>query len=514
MTDSPIVRVAQGTVRGSAEAGISRFLGIPYAQAPVGGLRFAAPAPPAPFDGDFDATLFGPSAPQFAPTGRATLAEHRSGDDWLTLNVWTPSSTVSAAQPAAPTAGADDQAPLPVMVWIHGGGYVTGTTAEPMYDGTALATLGVVLVTVNYRLGIEGFLHFPGDPAHPSNRGLLDQIAALTWVRDTIAQFGGDPGNVTVFGESAGAGSVQALLTMPAAAGLFRRAILQSPPPMFIDADVATNATQKFADIAGIDPTAQAFAQLSPQQCEGLMTQFAATQTQWIQEFGRAVGFTPLLVPVVDGTTLPTDPWQALAAGASGDVDVIVGHNQDEFRLFMAYDGREPDASTAQKSLALFGPAGAQQDYAALFPDAPAAQLYEHVQTDWAFTVPARGVAEALAKSRSPTYVYLVALDPTGGIGSAHGADVALLFNQFDNDLGRLMYPHGADAGVRAAGEAMRAAWVRFAATGDPGWPAWDDAHTLQVFGAESHTALDPFLHRWQLFADDPARSLGLGIPQ
>jgi len=206
----PEVRVAAGALRGRNESGVAVFKGIPFAEPPA---RFAAPEPVESWDGTRDALSNGPPPPQSGLFGTDALAGSPEG--WLTANVWTP----------------DLASNLPVMVWIQGGGYLFGTSGLPEYDGGGLARDGgVVLVTFNYRVGIEGFAQIEGTPA---NRGLLDQVAALEWVRDNIGAFGGDPDQVTVFGQSAGGGSVAALLAMPRAAGLFRRAIVQSMPSTF-----------------------------------------------------------------------------------------------------------------------------------------------------------------------------------------------------------------------------------------------------------------------------------------
>ena len=213
----PEVRTAVGRLRGSWEAGMAVFRGIPFAEPPVGALRFAAPRPAPGWAGVREALAFGPPPPQGGHFGMDALAQEATGDDWLTVNVWSPDP--------GPDAG------LPVMVWIQGGAYVIGMSGLPEYDGGRLARDGgVVVVTFNYRVGIEGFAQIEGAPA---NRGLLDQVAALEWVRDNIRAFGGDPDRVTVFGQSAGGGSVAALLAMDRAAGLFRRAIVQSMPGTF-----------------------------------------------------------------------------------------------------------------------------------------------------------------------------------------------------------------------------------------------------------------------------------------
>src|ERR1700753_1199779 len=228
----PGVRTAHGAVRGRLEDGLTVFRGIPFAQPPVGALRFQAPRPAEPWDGTRDALEFGAPPPQ--PQGRVVSAPPGAGDpdSWLTINVWSPDLTAGG---------------LPVLVWIYGGAYVAGASSGRAYDGTVLARRGVVVVSFNYRLGMEGFAQLTGAPA---NRGLLDQVAALRWVQDNSAGFGGDPGQVTVFGESAGAGSVASLLAMPPAAGLFQRAIVQSLPGTFFSADLGADiATAAARDV-------------------------------------------------------------------------------------------------------------------------------------------------------------------------------------------------------------------------------------------------------------------------
>jgi para-nitrobenzyl esterase len=219
----PEARCANGIVRGALEGGVAVYRGIPFAEPPVGGLRLAAPQPPGPWPGVREAVAFGPPPPQAGHFGMDARSGTTADDDWLTVNVWTP----------APEPGAG----LPVMVWVQGGGYEIGTASLPEYDGGRLARDGdVVVVTFNYRVGLEGFGQVEGAPA---NRGLLDQLAALEWVRDNIGAFGGDRGRVTVFGESAGGGSVAALLAVPRAAGLFRWAVVQRMPGTFFPPELA-----------------------------------------------------------------------------------------------------------------------------------------------------------------------------------------------------------------------------------------------------------------------------------
>ena len=240
---SPHVRLTSGNVCGRTEDGLAVFRGMPFARPPVGELRLAAPMPVEPWEGVREAAAFGPPPPQSRVMG--TPAVRDTDGDWLTVNIWSP-------DPGA--------ARLPVMVWLHGGGYAYGWSGDPLFDGAALARDGVV-VTFNYRLCAEGFGHFPGAPA---NRGLLDQVAALSWVQDNIAAFGGDPGRVTVFGESAGAGSIAALMVMPSATGLFHRAIAQSVPGVYFTEALATDIGAAIADRLGVPPSACELARVSP----------------------------------------------------------------------------------------------------------------------------------------------------------------------------------------------------------------------------------------------------------
>lgn len=247
-SSEPVVRTAAGMLRGCRESGVAAFRGIPYAEPPVGALRFAAPRPVRGWDGVREAVAYGPPPPQGGHFGMDALARDTVGDDWLTVNVWSPEP--------GPGAG------LPVMVWIQGGAYVIGMSGLPEYDGGRLAREGgVVVVTFNYRVGIEGFGQFEGATA---NRGLLDQVAALEWVRDNIRAFGGDPDRVTVFGQSAGGGSVAALLAMPRAAGLFGRAVAQSAQGTFFSPELAADIATACAAELGLKPTVADLSTVDP----------------------------------------------------------------------------------------------------------------------------------------------------------------------------------------------------------------------------------------------------------
>jgi para-nitrobenzyl esterase len=342
---APRVRTTAGTVQGRHEGGLAVFRGIPFARPPVGVLRFQAPQPAEPWAGTRDASEFGAPPPQ--PQGRMVSAPPGAGDpdDWLTINVWSPSP--GAAQ-------------LPVLVWIYGGAYVAGASSAPGYDGTALAQRGVVVVSFNYRLGMEGWAQLTGAPA---NRGLLDQVAALRWVQDNIAAFGGNPGQVTVFGESAGGGSAASLLAMDTAAGLFQRAILQSVPGTFFSADLAADLAAVAARDLGLGPAAgdvgrppaaAALQDTAPARLvtagEAILASFGQNADRW----GAVAHTLTPFSPVVDGEVLTAAPWQALAAGRARDVELIVGHNRDECRLFTARS--ELAAAEIEAALAAFSP--------------------------------------------------------------------------------------------------------------------------------------------------------------
>ncbi|PZT69218.1 carboxylesterase/lipase family protein [Streptomyces sp. SW4] len=460
-----VVRTAAGAVRGRRENGPAVFRGIPFAQAPVGAARFAAPRPPRRWDGVRDAYAFGPPAPQEAGLlGRAATRALPAGDEWLTVNVWTPDPDPAALRP--------------VMVWIHGGSYKFGHSGSPGYDSRLIAAAGdVVVVTLNYRLGIEGFARIEGAPA---NRGLLDQVAALEWVRENITAFGGDPGQVTVFGESAGAGSIAALLAMPRAAGLFRRAVAQSVPGTFFSDDLARDMAAALAAEAGLRPTVADLSATDPRALPSAGEALAARMPGYTGRWGRAAPTRTPFAPVVDGDVLPTTPWRALAAGAGRDVDLVAGHNRDEFRLFTALAGRLGQAGEEQASRTLRtyapGPDG-EAAYRAAFPDATPGELHERVQTDWLFAMPTLRLAEAQVTGGGRAHVYELTLpapaDPA--LGACHALDLPLLFGTFGADLGLLFFGGAGPAPeVAALSDLMRRSWTAFAATGDPGWPAYD----------------------------------------
>jgi para-nitrobenzyl esterase len=487
-SEGPEVRAAAGRVRGRTENGVAVFRGIPFAQPPVGALRLAAPVPAEPWDGVREAVAFGPPPPQSAVPGLSERSADETGG-WLTVNVW-------SADPGA--------AGLPVMVWIYGGGYGFGWSGDPAYDGGVLARDGVVVVTFNYRLAAEGFGHFAGAPA---NRGLLDQVAALEWVRDNIAAFGGDPDRVTVFGESAGAGSIAALMTMPRAAGLFRRAIAQSAPALVLGPDLAADLGRAFAEELGVPPVAAELARLSPWRLIDAGDAVAA-KMDGNPRWGRAGYARSPFGPVVDGEVLPADPWRALAGGAARDVALIAGHTRDEYRLFTFLNGDAGriTAERAGSALRMFAPD--PDAYRAAHPDADAGTLYELVYSDWLFRMPSLRLAQAHQEGGGRAHLYELAWSAPGMggvLGACHGLDVPLTFGNLAGGGPAALI--GTESPERAGelSSRIRAAWTAFAATGDPGWPAYEPAgRSTWILDDEPRVAAYP---------EDVSRRLWTGHP-
>ncbi|WP_024801783.1 carboxylesterase/lipase family protein [Nocardia sp. BMG51109] len=475
----PEVRTAAGVLRGGREAGLAVFRGIPFAEPPVGGLRFAAPQPVRGWDGVRPALAHGPPPPQSAVLA---VSQDTAGGDWLTVNVWTPEP--------------DPASGLPVMVWIPGGGYAMGNSGLPEYDAGHLAAIGTVVVTLNYRLGIEGFARIEGAPA---NRGLLDQVAALEWVRDNIRMFGGDPDRVTVFGQSAGAGSVAALLAMPCAAGLLRRAIAQSVPGTFFSPELAADLAAAFAAELGVAPTVAGLSAVAPDLLSAAGDEVFAKMDQWRERWGQIAHRPIPYAPVVDGDVLPTTPWRALAEGTARDVELLVGHTRDEHRLFSLIDGVLGQVTREHTETALHvlaaGPDGARR-YREAFPAAGDEELYELVNADWLFRMPSVRLADAQIAGGGRAHLYELtwtAPGMGGALGACHGLDVPLVFGNLGSGqtatlIGDPPSPEATELSAR-----IRGSWTSFAAHGDPGWPAYDADHRLaQIFDTPSTVTAYP----------------------
>lgn len=474
MTDIE-VQVGAGRVRGRVQDGVAVFRAVPYAAPPFGDRRFAPPQPPEPWTGTRDCLEPGPTAPK--PPYRAVVADLLPdpvvpGEDCLHVNVWTP----------ADAPGGDEA--LPVMVWIHGGSFQNGSNAVPVYDGHAFARDGVVCVTVNYRLGVDGFARLAGAP---DNRGLLDQVAALEWVRDEIAAFGGDPSRVTVFGESAGAMAVTTLTAMPAAHGLFHRVAAQSGAGHHvIHPESADKISAALAGLLGVEPTAEAMAAVP---LEDLLTAHLELvglvgkdpdPAKWGEVAANAMPFEP----VVDGESLLGVPHVEIAAGRGADVDLLIGHNDDEHALFLWSLLDTVGEEQVRLVLALFGAGdGAWETYVESTGSTRAGDVMVAGLTDWFFRVPALRLAESRLAAGRDTFVYEFGWrSPVkdGVLRACHALEIGFVFDTLDVPEGRAMT---GDAPPQALADDMHAAWVRFARDGNPGWPAYGEARRTRRFG-------------------------------
>ncbi len=461
-----VVTTRHGEVRGGVADGVNSFKGIPYAAPPIGVNRLRPPQPVTPWSGVRDALAYGPKAAQLPYPPQLDMLPPEvagAGEDCLTLNIWSP---------ALGSAG------RPVMVWIPGGMFeYHGTGASPWYDGSRFARDGVVCVTINYRVGADGFLYLGEGNA---NRGLLDQVAALAWVRENIAAFGGDPGNVTIFGESAGAMSVGTLLSMPCAEGLFRRAIAQSGAAHHaIPVATARTVGQRLAERLGVEVTREAIAAVSVDRV--LMAQaelrddLAAHPDP--QRWGEEVVLSMMpWQPVIDGRVIPARPIDRIAAGVGGGIDLMVGTNADEHRLFLVPFGaiERVTADVLAGSVAAYGlPVDTTlAAYRAACPHASAGDLLAAIQTDWFFRIPAIRMAEAHAASRAATYMYELAWRSPqfdGRLGACHALDIPFVFDTLGSGTAALW---GSDPPQQLA-DTMHAAWVAFATDGDCGWPTY-----------------------------------------
>lgn len=467
-----VVQTRLGTLIGERAGSVARFLGVPYAAPPVGPLRWRAPQPVPAWAGARTATRFGPACPQppaAGPTYVSPELSDRQDEDCLYLNVWSPEP--------------DPAARRPVMVWLHGGGFRNGSGSEAWYDGAALARRGVVVVTLNYRLGALGFLAHPWlEPESPfgtsGNYGLLDQIAALGWVRDHIAAFGGDPGCVTVFGQSAGAGSVRALLECPAARGLFHRAIQQSggfassalPGPGALNSGYADKL--RIGEQLRLRLGADSLAALRAVPAAAVV----AAGDARMRRSNPAMRWWP----AADGRLLPRTVGQDVAEGTA-DVPLMLGHVANEASVLVASFGARPmmyagmtPAVLGRDALALFRahppwrPAGAWRGLERLF-------------TALIFHEPAWEMACQLASLGRPPFVYHfdriapARRDPR--VLASHASEVPYVFGNLPTD--------GCDERDAALSAAMQAAWVAFATTGDPrsaggaAWPRFDPAQGI-----------------------------------
>lgn len=464
---APTVRTSGGWVSGQIVDGISSYLGIPYAAPPVGAAAFAAPTIPAGWDGVREVAAYGPTAPQVDyPEPIAALLDNVIvlGEDYLNLNVWTP-------DPGA--------ARLPVMVWIHGGAFTRGSNRIPMYAGDTFARDGVVCVGINYRLGVAGFASVV---QAPENRGLLDQIAALTWVHDNIAAFGGDPDNVTVVGESAGAMSIASLLASPRAAGLFGRAIMQSGNGSAAALPVdARKVTDRLAAILGVEATADALAQVEVERLLAAQAQIGLelSMNPDPQVWGAStvdVGMGIMsYFPVIDGDVLPAMPREAIAAGSGDDIPLLAGWNADEFRFFLVATGGA-QAVTEQAAAAVLGrgPGGLEFLRARLDAGVSAGDALGEALTARAFSFPTTAIADS--RPTGTTHLYEFGYrSPQADIRAGHAVEIPFVFDHLAD-----AHPLTGPDPDQDLADRMHRAWVDYVMTGDPGWPVFREPGDVQ----------------------------------
>ncbi|ORW07763.1 carboxylesterase/lipase family protein [Mycobacterium kyorinense] len=490
-------RTAAGTVEGFTRDGVHRWRSIPYARPPVGPLRFRAPQPVQPWSGVRHCHAFTKCAPQerrYTILGPGKFQPR--GEDCLTLNVVTPEDT-------------RDQ-PLPVMVFVHGGGYILGSSATPLYDGAALARRGCVYVSVNYRLGALGCLDLSSlstaDITIDSNLFLRDLVMALRWVRDNIAEFGGDPDNVTLFGESAGAHAVATMMAVPQAKGLFAQAISESPASgMVRSSEMAADFAAHFAALLGVrrQDAAHALMQATPAELVG-------AQNRLIDEGVRDILGAFPLGPAFGDDCLPLDPLEAMRRGEAHRIPLIVGTNAEEGRLFTRFLRMLPTTEPMIEALLAEVDPAARERITRAYPDYPEPSACIRLGGDFAFGSAAWEIAEAHG-AHAPTYLYRYDYSPRtlrwSGLGATHATELLAVFDVYRTRLGGLLTAAGDRRSALRVSNEIQRRWRSFSRTGSPGdgWPAYSDPdRAVMVFDRKSHVEFDPHPERrmaWQGFS-------------
>ncbi len=471
-----IAETTSGPVQGRVKDDVLLFAGIPYAAAPIGDRRFKSAVPPISWEAVRAATKFGPAAPQIPSGGMTDNAPVQWNEDCLFLNVCTP---------------ALDGQKRPVLFWIHGGGYRTGQGAIPWYNGHSFARNGdIVVVSINYRMGIFGFTdlsRFGADYATSGINGILDQIVALQWVKNNIAAFGGDPDQVTIAGESAGAFAVSTLLGSPRAEGLFKRAIPQSG-----------GAQHTLSAESGEMVTDHLLAEMASDQIEPLLAASAEELLEVQGRIDRAVQRGDLSIgsrlspfyPVEGSAVLPVSPLKAIQDGSSQHVDVLIGSNKDEASLFIM---KEVSADKLAGEVAGYGGGAALlEPYRARLPGANSTELSIALSTDYSFRIPAIRLAEARDSQDVKTWMYLFNWESRlARLKATYALEIPFVFNNLDKP--------GVDAFVgpgespQPLADVMHAAWTGFIREGSPGWTAFDlERRTTMCFDTVSTTQQDP----------------------
>lgn len=477
--------ISSGVVEGFTRDGVNRWRAIPYARPPVGPLRLRAPQPPDPWRGVRYCHGFANCAPQQRKYTLTGIGRYQTmGEDCLTLNV------------VAPETPSDE--PLPVMVFVHGGGYILGSSATPIYDGKTLARRGCVYVSVNYRLGALGCLDLSslGTAEYPidSNLFLRDLVLALEWVRENISVFGGDPGNVTIFGESAGAHAVVTLLGVPAAEGLFHQVISESPAAGLTSTpDQAASIAERFTTLIGTDPADAA---------RVLRTAHATDLVEATDELLRAgteemFGAFPV-GPTHGDDYLPVEPLEAMRRGLAHRVPLIVGTNADEGRLFTRFLKLLPTNEPMIEALLAEAGPEVRARITAAYPDYPHPEACVRLGGDFAFASAAWDIAEAHS-THAPTYRYRYDYAPRtlkwSGLGATHATELLAVFDVYRTRFGSLLTAAGDQRSAARVTRDVQTRWRSFSRTGVPGddWPVYDhDERAVLVFDRRTRVELDP----------------------
>jgi len=490
------VTVGSGTIEGFTRDGVNRWRSVPYARPPVGALRYRAPQPVQAWPGVRYCHGFGYCAPQQRKYTLLGVGRYQPmSEDCLTLNV------------VAPESPSED--PLPVMVFIHGGGYIMGSSATPIYDGAALARRGCVYVSVNYRLGALGCFDLSSlsTDEHPIDENLFlrDLVLALHWVRDNVGVFGGDPDNVTIFGESAGAHAVATLMAVPAAKGLFAQAISESPASgMVRSPEAAETFAAHFAGLLGATKADGAAA---------LMAAKPARLVDALDELiGRGMTDMPGAFPAgpAYGTDLlPEDPVVAMADGTAHRVPLIVGTNAEEGRLFTRFMPMLPTNERMIEKLLTYTDVASRDRITAAYPDYPSSAACIRLGGDFAFGTAAWQVAEAHSR-HAPTYVYRYDYAPRtlhwSGLGATHATELFAVFDVYRTRFGSLLTAAADRSSARRVSNDVQNRWRAFSQTGTPGdgWPGYtEDSRAVMVFDRRSRLEYDPAADRrlaWEGF--------------
>lgn len=520
-TAAPLVTTTSGTVRGVWRDGSAAFLGVPFAAPPVGLLRFAAPASPEAWEGVRDATTPGPT-PQRRPLADVTTIPEPCvpGDATLNVDVYTPSPVRPQGRP-----GGGGNGGLPVLVWIHGGAFTGGSPASPWYDGATFNRDGIVTVSVSYRLGFDGFGLIPGAPP---NRAVLDWVAALEWVQENIGDFGGDPMQVTIAGQSAGGGAVLTLMTTPRARGLFHRAIAASPFVPDGDRAAAELLTQAMASAAGVPATRAGFASLTEEQILDLQDQVTAPPPRsgssgqgaengqaHVAEAGKGKAHKPKSAgveilrqlaatsgtalgfgPVVDGELILKTVHESLRRGAAANVPLLIGTTANEMTAILGEDAPAVDALGTEKALRTVGMTpGLARTYAHRFPGRSASWVVGQLVTELVFRIPAVRDAKAQTR-RSPGRSWLydfrwVSPVDDGARGAYHCTDLPFAWDALGAD--GVAQVVGEDPPAALAAE-IHGAWVAFIKDGNPGWATYrSPGRAVRVLDTECRTVEDGY---------------------